>query len=152
MKQSTELTEKIYIYGRKSSICAQTLGRRLGSGGEGGCFQIFLLGFGHRKTNILLLNWNFSWLPSPSHLKVRPRSKSFTLSSLGHVSFAVVFTARKRSLGQGNMFTGVCLSTGGVLSQYALQQVSSGGGGVSRPTPKGKVEGDLVQAHSQGGS
>ena len=25
-----------------------------------------------------------------------------------------VFTARKRSLGQGNMFTGVCLSTGGV--------------------------------------
>ena len=23
-------------------------------------------------------------------------------------------------------------------------------GGVSRPTPKGKVEGDLVQAHSQG--
>ena len=25
-----------------------------------------------------------------------------------------IFTARKRSLGQGNMFTGVCLSTGGV--------------------------------------
>ena len=25
-----------------------------------------------------------------------------------------VVTARKRSLGQGNMFTGVCLSTGGV--------------------------------------
>ena len=24
-----------------------------------------------------------------------------------------IFTARKRSLGQGNMFTGVCLSTGG---------------------------------------
>ena len=26
-----------------------------------------------------------------------------------------IFTARKRSLGQGNMFTGVCLSTGGCL-------------------------------------
>ena len=29
----------------------------------------------------------------------------------------VLFTARKRSLGQGNMFTGVCLSTGGCLLQ-----------------------------------
>ena len=37
-----------------------------------------------------------------------------------------IFTARKRSLGQGNMFTGVCLSTGEVLSQHALQQVSRG--------------------------
>ena len=36
--------------------------------------------------------------------------------------FAVFFiTARKRSLGQGNKFTGVCLSTGGV-SQHALRQ------------------------------
>ena len=26
-----------------------------------------------------------------------------------------IFTARKRSLGQGNMLTGVCLSTGGCL-------------------------------------
>ena len=26
----------------------------------------------------------------------------------------MIITARKRSLGQGNMFTGVCLSTGGV--------------------------------------
>ena len=26
-----------------------------------------------------------------------------------------IFTARKRSLGQGNMLTGVCLSTGGYL-------------------------------------
>ena len=52
----------------------------------------FLLGFGHYKTDILLLNWNFSWLPSSLHLKVRPTSKSFTLSLLGHVSFeAVVF-------------------------------------------------------------
>ena len=52
-----------------------------------------------------------------------------------------------------------CLATGlqGVLSQYALQVVSQHAlqqvlGEVSRPTPKGKVEGDLVQAHSQGGS
>ena len=34
-----------------------------------------------------------------------------------------------------------------VVSQHALQQVSRG---VSRPTPNGEVEGDLVQAHSQG--
>ena len=73
-----------------------------------------------------------------------------------------------------------CVSVRGVLSQHALQvvsqhalqQVSGGGipaclagfqvhtqgeslggsaGGVSRPTPKGEVEGDLVQVHSQGG-
>ena len=57
-----------------------------------------------------------------------------------------------------------------VISQHALQQVSRGmgaipaciaggipaclaaglGEGVSRPTPKGEVEGDLVQVHSQG--
>ena len=35
-----------------------------------------------------------------------------------------------------------------VVSQHALQQVL--GRGVSRPTPKGEVEGDLVQVHSQG--
>ena len=33
---------------------------------------------------------------------------------------------------------------GGVISQHALQ--------VSRPTTKGEVKEDLVQAHSQGGS
>ena len=34
-----------------------------------------------------------------------------------------IFTARKRSFGQGNKFTGVCLSTrgGGWVSQHALQ-------------------------------
>ena len=41
-----------------------------------------------------------------------------------------LITARKRSLGQGNMFTGVCLSTGrqgwGVSSQWGLLP---GGGG-----------------------
>ena len=31
-----------------------------------------------------------------------------------------VITARKRSLGQGNMFTGVCLSTGGACSKGGL--------------------------------
>ena len=59
-----------------------------------------------------------------------------------------------------------------VVSQHELQQVSRGGAipaciaggtpaclaaglqgkGVSRPTPKGEVEGDLVQAHRGGGS
>ena len=36
-------------------------------------------------------------------------------------------------------------SQGGSLGDLA-------GGGVSRPTPKGEVDGDLVQAHTQGGS
>ena len=40
----------------------------------------------------------------------------------------------------------------GVVSQHALQVVSQHALQVSRPTPKGEVEGDLVQAHSQGGS
>ena len=43
----------------------------------------------------------------------------------------VLFTARKRSLGQGNMFTGVCLSTGGCLLQGwvpGLGGACSGGG------------------------
>ena len=31
--------------------------------------------------------------------------------------YIAIFTARKRSLGQGNKFTGVCLSTGGVPDQ-----------------------------------
>ena len=36
-----------------------------------------------------------------------------------------IITARKRSLGQGNIFTPVCHSVhGGVLSQHALQVVS----------------------------
>ena len=61
---------------------------------------------------------------------------------------------------KGYVFTGVCLSTGGgvvcVLSQHALQVVSQhalqqvGGGAVGIPACL--VEGDLVQAHSQGGS
>ena len=34
-----------------------------------------------------------------------------------HYEHRSIFTARKRSLGQGNMFTGVCLSTGGVPDQ-----------------------------------
>ena len=55
-----------------------------------GLFSDFFTWIWAPQTNILLLNWNFSWLASPSHLKVRPRSKSFTLSLLGHVSFAVV--------------------------------------------------------------
>ena len=72
---------------------------------------------------------------------------------------------------EGYVFTGVCLSTGGVYSQGRVcsqrgsaprgmsvpRGVCSQGGlfperGVSRPTPKGEVEEDLVQAHTQGGS
>ena len=46
------------------------------------------------------------------------------------------------------MFTGVCLSTGGAIPAC----FAAGLEGVSRPTAKGEVEGDLVQAHTQGGS
>ena len=35
-------------------------------------------------------------------------------SCIMQITYLLV-TARKRSLGQGNMFTGVCLSTGGIL-------------------------------------
>ena len=35
---------------------------------------------------------------------------------------------------------------------YPSMPCSRSPGGVYRPTPKGEVEGDLVQAHSQGGS
>ena len=33
---------------------------------------------------------------------------------LSNISILFLITSRKRSLGQGNMFAGVCLSTGGV--------------------------------------
>ena len=74
-----------------------------------------------------------------------------------------IITARKRSLGQGNIFTSVCQEFhphgGSACSQgvwfRAEGGASSGGsgpGGVSRPTPKGEVEGDQVQAHTRGGN
>ena len=70
------------------------------------------------------------------------------------------------------MFTGVCLVVGGAWSWGGIWSWGWGGGsgpsmpyrflgphprgklrGVwSRPTSKGEVEGDLVQAHTQGGS
>ena len=40
----------------------------------------------------------------------------------GDLLCATVITARKRSLGQGNKFTGVCLSTGGVPDQVTSGQ------------------------------
>ena len=56
-----------------------------------------------------------------------------------------VFTARKRSLGQGNVFTGVCLSTGEVPGPEGVEGVPApgrgacSGGGV--PAPGGLVWG-----------
>ena len=44
-----------------------------------------------------------------------------------------IFTARKRSLGQGNMFTGVCLSTGGCLVWGVSGQGSAWPRGVPGP-------------------
>ena len=64
-------------------------------------------------------------------------------------------TARKRSLGQGYIFTGVCHSVnrGGACSGGCLLPVGgSGPGGCSRPTPKAEIEGDQIQAHTQGGN
>ena len=81
-----------------------------------------------------------------------------------------IITARKRSLGQGNIFTSVCqefcsrlgvpplgwgcLLWGGglVLRGCLLWGVLVPGGLVSRPTPKGGIEGGQVQAHNQGGN
>ena len=65
-----------------------------------------------------------------------------------------------------NKSTGVCVFQYALqmVSQHALQQVYRGvcipaclaaglqGGGVSRPTPKGEVEGGQIQAHTQGGN
>ena len=49
-----------------------------------------------------------------------------------------IFTARKRSLGQGNILTGVCLSTGGGGSLYDVTYCPGGvsvRGGLPRETP-----------------
>ena len=63
---------------------------------------------------------------------------------------------------EGYVFTGVCLSTGGAIPAClaGFQAHTKGGSlgslggsgqeGGSRPTPKGEVEGDLIQAHTQG--
>ena len=85
-------------------------------------------------------------------------------------------------MGQGYIFTGVCdsvhgggdipaclaaglqggsvargvpgLGGGGLLPGEVpgLVGACSRGGGLSRPTPKGEIEGDQVQAHTQGGN
>ena len=51
-----------------------------------------------------------------SGLKIRKNPdnyKSTTLRNIVNAHLSFVMTARKRSLGQGNVFTGVCLFTGG---------------------------------------
>ena len=73
-----------------------------------------------------------------------------------------IITARKRSLGQCNIFRSVCQEfclQGDAWSRGVpgLGGVPGPGGGVwswgvSRPTTKGEVEEDLVQVHNQGGS
>ena len=61
----------------------------------------------------------------------------------------MIFTARKRSLGQGNMFTGVCLSTGGCLvGGCLLPGGACSGGGV--PAPRGVPGGDPPMATAAG--
>ena len=61
----------------------------------------------------------------------------------------VLITARKC---EGYVFTRVCLSTGGWYSSMHCSR--SPGRGISRPTPRGEVEGSGqrgLQAHTQGG-
>ena len=89
----------------------------------------------------------------------------------------ILVTTRKRSLGQGNIFIGMCqefcsqgggsLLPGGICSgglQAHTQGGNWGGSGPgphprgklrrirSRPTPKGEIEEDQIQAHTQGGN
>ena len=81
----------------------------------------------------------------------------------------LVITARRRSLGKVMLLQVPGRGGGGVWSRGGLLPVCLAGfqahtqggslgriylaGGIwSRPTPKGGVEGDLVQAHTQGGS
>ena len=64
---------------------------------------------------------------------------SFVLRFCYHVVLAIktaifcIITARKRSLGQGNMFTGVCLDTGGVWSRGRVPGPKVGSGGNPPP-------------------
>ena len=56
---------------------------------------------------------------------------------------------------EGYVFTGVCLSTGGSASVHAGRPPLPGrppfqGDPPSRPTSRGKIEGDQIQAHTQG--
>ena len=64
------------------------------------------------------------------------------------LSFTII-TARKRSLGQGNIFTGVCLSTGGSSSWgVSVQDGLCPGGSISRMVFVQyvvSVQGDLCQ-------
>ena len=48
------------------------------------------------------------------------------------IDYIPILTGSKRSLGQGNVFTGVCLSTGVLASQYASQVIWQPGGSASR--------------------
>ena len=79
--------------------------------------------------------------PSVSLYKNKTRDSldaSLSLHKASDFMKTTVITARKRNLGQGNMFTGVCLSTGGCLvwGVPGLGDAWSGGclvGGVPGP-------------------
>ena len=70
------------------------------------------------------------------------------------------YCPQKQNLGQGNIFAPVCHSVhrrGVWFRGCLIQGVSVPRGGLvpvgaSKPTPKGKIEGDQVQAHTQGGN
>ena len=70
----------------------------------------------------------------------------------------LIITARKRSLGQGNIFAPVCHSVHrGSASVHAgihppAKETTHPRRPPSRPTPRGEIEGDQVQAHTQGGN
>ena len=90
-------------------------------------------------------------LPYPKH-KLYMRGTRFSLH--------IIFTAHKRSLGQGNVFTGVCLSTAGegVSTSWSRGCLSldlgaflwvRGGGGVHTPnTPSRDAHTSLGHTHT----
>ena len=65
---------------------------------------------------------NLCKLPRIHKINKHPARRAVN-SDLSVNSFVIIFTARKRSLGQGNIFTGVCLSTGGVCIPAGNGQV-----------------------------
>ena len=61
--------------------------------------------------------------------------------AISHIAVTTIITARKRSLGQGNMFTGVCLSTGGGVPDQVHPRTRCPPGDQVHPTGPGTPPG-----------
>ena len=62
-------------------------------------------------------------------------SMSYRLLNACNILDHYFITARKRSLGQGNMFTGVCLSTGGEVPDHVHPQEQTPAQEQTHPPP-----------------